>query len=177
MMKWAVILALLFNGSCSRPAQVVDNISTPQSPSPTAIPTPISKSAGNATEEVPQQFAPIDFRNLAYRINWKNQLVHLKNGHAEFFEHKILGNSWFDLDDPHFVDLNGDGVKEAVVTLHWVACGASCDGGSFHFYFYQIKKRELRLLTKIETGSLAYQECGLKSFVLEGKKLVLESFQ
>lgn len=155
----------------------------------TGIPQPPIKNAStprdvdtNATahsidERVPVEFTSVDFGNFSYPISWKNQTVSLKDGHAEFYEHKIFHNSWFDIKGVGYADLDGDGTKEAVVQLVWVACGGSCDGGSWLFYVYKSTAGKVNLLSRIETGSFAYQGCGLKSFVLNRSQLVLETFQ
>ncbi len=60
--------------------------------------------------------------------------------------------------------------------LSWVACGASCDGGSHLFYFYSIQKGRPKLLWRIETGSIGYG-CGLKSFAAGSHGVTLEVFK
>jgi hypothetical protein len=129
-----------------------------------------------AKEDVPPTFHTVDFKNLSYPISWKHQTIPLKDGHVEYFAHKYLGNGWFDFEGVDYIDLTGDKNREAVVRLHWVSCGASCDGGSHLFYFYSIKRGKLRLLSRLETGSLAY-DCALKSFDLSKRELTLELFR
>jgi len=127
-------------------------------------------------KSVPIEFSGIDFKNLSYPINSKPGKVRLKDGRVEFFQDKYLGNSWFEFSDVDFVDLTGDGKKEAIVRLYQVICGGSCDGSSALFYFFSASHGRLTLLSRIETGSIAYT-CGLKSFVLSARTLVLEAFR
>lgn len=126
--------------------------------------------------EVPAAFRGVDFRNFSYPLNWDGQTVRLKDGKREFYEDKIFGNGWFDLSDVGYADLTGDGAEEAVVDVSWVACGASCDGGSHLFYFYSIRKGRPKLLWRIETGSIGYG-CGLKSFAADARGVTLEVFK
>jgi hypothetical protein len=126
--------------------------------------------------DVPVQFRKIDFKNFSYPIGWKRRTVALRDGRVEYFEDKYLGNALFEVRNVGFVDLAGDGKLEAVVDLFWVSCGGSCDGGSHLFYCYSLDSGKLNLLSRIETGSLGYGECGLKSFILTRKKLALETF-
>ena len=142
---------------------------------PVISPTP--SSTEEKVNDVPPEFSKVDFKNFSYPITWRQQTVTLKNGHREFFEDKIFYNAWFDFMHVDFIDLTGDGSKEAVVDVLWVACGASCDGGSHLFYFYSMRNHKLRLLTHIETGAMAAEECGLKSFILNKRELVLETFR
>ena len=134
-------------------------------------------SAAEKKRDVPLAFKNINFKNLAYSISWKHRTIVLKGGRVEYFEDKYLGNAWFEYLGVDFIDLTGDGQKDAVVQLFWVSCGASCDGGSHLFYFYSIKRGRLTLLSRIETGSLAADGCGLKSFVLKKTTLALEVFR
>ena len=126
---------------------------------------------------VPLAFKSIDFKNFSYPINWKHRTITLKGGRVEYFEDKYLGNAWFEFLNVDYLDLTGDGQKDAVVQVLWVSCGASCDGGSHLFYFYSMKQGRLTPLSRIETGSLAADGCGLKSFVLKKTKLALEVFR
>lgn len=154
--------------------------STP-TPASAAEPSPLDKRSdvsndAEKKQDVPVEFKKIDFKNISYPISWKHRTIPLKDGHIEYFEDKYLGNAWFDFEDVDYVDLTGDGKLEAIVQLHAVMCGVSCDGGSQFFYFYSIKGPQLTLLSRIESGSLGYGECGLRSFVLEKRRLVLETF-
>jgi hypothetical protein len=71
--------------------------------------------------------------------------------------------------------VTGDGKKDAVVRLHRVSCGGSCDGGSHLFYVYSARRNRPNLYWRIETGSLGYG-CGLKSLDIKGRKVTLELF-
>jgi hypothetical protein len=177
-------VALMVGPSCanhsnSRVSNIVGGQNTPTSASATS---PIAESGRDPSQEIkklkdaPTEFKGIDFKNISYPISWKHRTISLKDGHVEFFEDKYLGNAWFDLEDVDYVDLIGNGKLGAIVQLNAVMCGASCDGGSQFFYFFSIKGRKLTLLSRIETGSLAYT-CGLKSFVLRNRSIVLEAFR
>ena len=127
------------------------------------------------SKEPPPAFRRVDFKNLSYPISWKNEMVSLQDGKREYYQHKNLGNGWFELSGVDYVDITGDEREEAVVVLDAVLCGVSCDGGSHLFYFYSVEKSKLRLLWRFETGSLGYG-CGLKSFHLGKRKITLEVF-
>jgi len=127
------------------------------------------------SKEPPPAFRRIDFRNLSYPISWKNERVLLKDGKREYYEHRNLGNGWFELEGVYYVDITGDEREEAMVVLTAVLCGVSCDGGSDLFYFYSVERNALRLLWRFETGSLG-NGCGLKSFVLEKRTITLDVF-
>src|SRR5882724_3464129 len=124
--------------------------------------------------DVPEAFKKTDFKNLTYPVSLRRKPITLKNGKFEYRE-GIGGNS-FELEGVDYADINGDTKKEAIVQLFQLSCGGSCDGGSHLFYFYAMKSGRLTLLSRIETGSLAYGECGLRSFSLRNSRLVLETF-
>jgi hypothetical protein len=142
---------------------------------PETSPTPAG--ANEKANDAPAEFSKVDFKNFSYPITWRHQTVTLQNGRREFFEDKIFYNAWFEFMRVDYIDLTGDESKEAVVDLGWVACGASCDGGSHLFYFYSMRNHKLKLLSRIETGAMAAEECGLKSFILNKRELVLETFR
>ena len=176
----ALTVISTIGANCGTTARRETNLATPYasvrmaSPSPSVV---VNAHTDIANKNLPSEFTKVDFKNFSYPISLKHQTIQLKDGHLEFFEDQTFYNAWFDLDEVDYADLSGDGKKEAVVQLTWVSCGGSCDGGSSLFYFYRAGRRTPRLLTRIETGSLAYQECGLKTFNLDGGKLVLETFQ
>jgi hypothetical protein len=185
MSKTVLLLttALMIGANCashrnsrSSNVSVSQNKLTPESrPSP-SLDGGSETSKTSEKKSVPIEFSGIDFKNLSYPINSKPGKVRLKNGRVEFFEDQDLGNAWFDFERVDYVDLIGDGKKEAIVQISQVICGGSCDGGSVLFYFYSIEHGQLKLLSRIETGSIAY-ECGLKSFVLRKQTLTLEAFR
>jgi hypothetical protein len=150
-----------------QPASVTPTPTTDRGPNDSELPLKI---------DAPASFREIDFNNLSYPINWKRRIVPLTNGRAEYFQDKYLGNAWFELENVKFSDLTGDGDPEAIVDMSWVSCGGSCDGGSHLFYFYTIKNGKVKLLSRFETGSVAY-DCALKSFQLKGRALALELFR
>jgi hypothetical protein len=126
--------------------------------------------------EVPAEFREVDFGNFSYPAIVGGKRLRLKAGSYEHRHSDGAGGDTFNFRDVSFADITGDGKKEAIVQLHVVSCGVSCDGGSHLFYFYTNKNGRPSLLDEIGTGSLAY-ECGLKSFVLEKRKLTVEGFR
>ncbi len=141
-----------------------------QTPSPTAETNPTPEFESPA----PPEWAGIDFGNRSYPTTFRKRKIKLQNGEYEQAA-PISGGDTFDLTDVNYVDINGDGRKEAIVWLDWISCGGSCDGGSSLIYFYSIDGTP-HLLQRIETGSGSY-ECGLKSFALRARTLTLETFR
>lgn len=175
-------LALIVETACgSRIAPPAKNESLKQGtgmPLTTAAPEAVRVDASEEpkqSKETPRAFRKIDFKNLSYQISWNNERISLQDGKREYYQHKNLGNGWFELEDVYYGDVTGDEREEAVVVLTAVLCGVSCDGGSALFYFYSVEKGALKLLWRFETGSLAYG-CGLKSFGLEKRRIALEVF-
>ena len=82
-------------------------------------------------------------------------------------------SGWFNLEDVYYQDVTGDGSPEAIVRLLHLRCSGSCDGGADLFYIYSRRNGRLKNIWQYETGSYAYG-CGLKSFSLRGKQVVLE---
>src|SRR5438128_2217181 len=110
---WFFGLALISSTSCAnRQASQVSTPAISQTPA-------IVKTSDNATNDdsdkpwegknAPSAFAAIDLANHAYPISSKPGAITLKDGHVEFYEHKFLGNAWFDLESVHYLDINGDG--------------------------------------------------------------------
>ena len=184
-MKSVLVLALVLivetgcGGRTAAPAKPDSSDQVPGIPvKPIAVPK-VDGTDGSEklkqSKESPYAFRRIDFKNLSYPISWKNERISLQDGKREYYEHKNLGNGWFELEDVYFADITGDKSEEAIVVLTAVLCGASCDGGSYLFYFYSVEKSKLRLQWRFETGSLGYG-CGLKSFFLGKRRLTLEVF-
>ena len=121
-------------------------------------------------------FSRTDFKTLTYQTRLRGN-VRLRNGKRVYEYPEGGGGDTFDFRGVDYADITGDGVPEAIVRLSVVSCGGSCDGGSNLFYFFEAARRRPNLLFRIETGSAAYGECGLKSFVLERRRLTLELFQ
>ena len=144
----------------------------------------VIRSMSAREQSVPAEFKHIDFKNFVYPISRymasaaaiSKRSVKLRDGKAEFPARPGGGGTTYDLRDVTYIDLNDDGRKEAIVRLSQVACGGSCDGGTEIFYFYSSRHQDPILLTRLEIGSNAY-ECGLKSFVLKDRKLLLETFR
>jgi hypothetical protein len=153
-----------------------------QTPAQTPMPAlvadspPSSDSSERARVEVPPEFKGIDFKNFSYPTNLRGK-IRLRDGERIYENQEGGGGDTYHFGSIGFADLTGDARKEAVVQLVQVSCGGSCDGGSHLFYFYSLKKHSPLLFWRIETGSTAYQECGLKSFQLAKRKLALEVFQ
>lgn len=185
-MKGLLILAvaLMLSSNCAHPAQQqTRNIFANQNATTLGNQEQTKTMGSDNTRkerekhnDVPAEFKNIDFKNLFYPISWTKHPIHLKDGKREFFKDKIFGNAWFQLDDVSYVDLEGDGRREAIVHLSQVICGGSCDGSSALFYFFSVERGKLTLLSHIETGSIAYT-CGLRSFQLTSRILTLEAFR
>ena len=151
----------------------------PTAASATAAPPNVSNVGSQRSEQdtdAPAEFRGVDFRNFSYPAALNGKRVSLKGGTYESRYPDGSGGDTFDFRDVLFSDITGDGKKEAIVQLLLVSCGGSCDGGSHLFYFYSIRNGRPALLWQIATGSAAY-ECGLKSFVLEKRKLSVEGFR
>jgi hypothetical protein len=164
---------------------MTQNVPTPSSPAQESAKSRKDVlSEPRNTKEVPTEFNGIDFRNRSYPTNFdlsytrsfRRQIVRLKDGSYESRDPKGLGGAQYELNNVDYIDLIGDGKKEAVVHLSQLICGASCDGGSDFFYFYSFVHGKAKLLSRIETGSLGY-DCGLKSFNLAMEILTLETFR
>jgi hypothetical protein len=170
--------------SCaSHPISQTSNTALSQNtPTTTSSISPIAESRRDVSngaekkQEVPLAFKNIDFKNFSYPTSFRRPSIRLKDGTYEHDNPTVGGGDTFDLSGVDYVDLTGDGEKDAVVRLDWVACGGSCDGGSYLFYFYSIRRGRAVLLSRIEMGSLGY-DCGLKSFTLSKTNLKLETFR
>jgi len=158
-------------------ANISQNTPTPPSakPSPSVQPSDVSEDT-EKKQDVPVEFKNVDFKNFSYPRGQRKWTIRLKDGIDERSFRKGGGGTTVDLRDVDYADLTGDGKKEAVVRLTEVVCGGSCDGGSDLFYFFGANSRKVIFLTRIETGSMAYT-CGLRSFVINKRTLVLESFR
>ncbi len=177
-------VALMIGPSCaSHTISQTSNTGVSQNtPTPVSSISPIAESRRDVSndaekkQDVPLAFKNIDFKNFSYPTSFRTPSIRLKDGTYEHDNATGGGGETFDLMGVDYVDLTGDGEKEVVVRLDWVACGGSCDGGSDLFYFYSIKRGRAILLSRIEMGSLGY-DCGLKSFALSKTKLTLETFR
>ena len=122
-----------------------------------------------------ENFYNVDFWNFSYGVytppEGKPIALNLKHGL------KTLPDSgWFEIKDVFYKDLTGDRRAEAIVRLSHVSCNDdSCDGGSDIFYIYTRQGGKLKNIWRYETGSYAYG-CGLKSFILGKKQIVVELF-
>ncbi len=127
-------------------------------------------------KDVPPAFRGVDFGNFTYPVSWVRGRVRLEGGTYEYAAPAGGGGDTLDLEDVGYADVTGDGAEDAVVHLLLVSCGGSCDGGSHLFYVYSADRNRLRLVWRVETGSLAYG-CGLKSFEAKGGTITLEGFR
>jgi hypothetical protein len=147
------------------PATPTLNTSTPENS--TAVSQGNSSETSNevmSEKEVPATFKGIDFKHLSYPTSFRKKYIPLHDGTYEI--PGGTGGETFELEGVDYVDITGDGKKDAVVQLFWLSCGVSCDGGSHLFYVYSILRGQLKLMSRIETGSLGYT-CGLRSFVVQ----------
>jgi hypothetical protein len=155
---------------------------TQQQPTPT--PAVVVKQASEPQEDgnknsriVPQAFAGIDFENHSYgsyRL-FSGTRIDLRLNGGKLYYAPDEDRGWFAFDDAYYADVTGDGAPEAIVILSHVQCGGSCDGGAALFYIYAARKHGLKRIWRYETGSYGYG-CGLKSFSVENKQIVLETF-
>lgn len=123
---------------------------------------------------VPPEFQNVDFENFTYPTEYPKQSATLKDGEYEYQTGYASGGS-IGLDRVYYVDLTGDGKKEAFVFLGRVDCGASCDGGAYLLYVYSSNKGKPKLLWRLELGG-GFYECGLKALTVKEKKIYFEVF-
>ena len=152
----------------------------------TPLPVPDEQSNAGQFEDqnekfriVPEQFRQIDFEKISYpyKFSYNGRKINfvLKDGKYEYEYEEDHDGGWFDLSDTFYVDLTNDKNPEAIVIFWHVSCGASCDGGAPLFYIYTLQQNKLKQLWRFEAGSLGYG-CGLKSFVVRDKKIIMELF-
>jgi len=124
---------------------------------------------------IPREFQEVDFTNYTYGLyklsDGQRIELSLWNGKLELPD--SLGS--FMLKDVYYRDVTGDRKAEAIAWLSHVKCEGPCDGGSNIFYIYTAVNGKLKPIWQYETGSYAYG-CGLKSFTITDKQLVLELF-
>lgn len=186
-MKRAPLLALtwLLCAACagrvsSRASEAV-NANAPVAPPAagvTAAPTKVENAGAQRAgrgAEVPAEFGEVDFGNFVYPLVVEGKRVRLSGGEYEL-PLPEGGGATVNLRDVSYADVTGDGKKEAVVQLVTVWWGASCDGGSYQFYFYSIKNGRPALLWEGASGSAAYG-CGLKAFAVRNGRVTLEVFK
>ncbi|HEV2885161.1 MAG TPA: hypothetical protein VGW36_09905 [Pyrinomonadaceae bacterium] len=174
-----LVLALSLEASCwkrpgSQTSEPPKNESVATSEASPRRSEEVSKTA-ERNEEPPLEFTDIDFRNFSYATSLRGK-IRLKKGTVEYADPPGGGGDTFSFDRVYYLDLNGDGKKEAIVDLSQVSCGASCDGGAHLFYFYSATQDLPKLFWKVETGDLAYG-CGLRSLVVSERQLILETFK
>ncbi|HEX8129328.1 MAG TPA: hypothetical protein VF527_09520 [Pyrinomonadaceae bacterium] len=143
---------------------------------------PASASGGDTakgaekTEEVPRAYRDIDFRNFSYPVNGLTGNLRLRDGAYEYADEENHSFYTAEFKSAHYVDLTGDGEKEALVRVAFIAAGVSSDGGTDLLYFYSTRRGKVRLFWQLEVGSQA-DGCGLKSFVVEQGIITMEVFR
>ncbi|HVF88290.1 MAG TPA: hypothetical protein VM866_11910, partial [Pyrinomonadaceae bacterium] len=180
-----LVLALTLGANCTGRAPSLANRSATQNEQPNAQPTaggakPATANGGESPstvqeKEVPAEFKDVDFKNFSYPTSLRRRAIQLKEGTYEHEYPDYTGGDTFDCESVDYADVTGDGKKEAIVRLHRISCGASCDGGSHLFYIYSSRKNRPVLFWRIESGSTGYGG-GLKSFAIKGQKITLELF-
>lgn len=123
---------------------------------------------------VPEKFSNVDFRNFSYGVYMTSEGKPINLTLTQSLK-PLNESGWVELKDVYYKDLTGDRQAEAIVRLSHVSCGVSCDGGADIFYVYTMRNGKLRKIWGYETGSYAYG-CGLKSFTMGNKQMVLELF-
>jgi hypothetical protein len=103
--------------------------------------------ANKAFEAVPAEFRAVDFANLRFPFG------KLTNG--ELVIERGSGGDTYRLDNPIYLDLLGDELKEAIVPISVVSCGVSCDGGSWTLFFFQSNGTRVKRFGEINLGSPA----------------------
>ena len=122
---------------------------------------------------IPRNFMEIDFNYFSYGVYMGSdgKLLNLTLSEGKMWD----ASGWFNLQDVYYKDITGDGSPEAIVRLLHLRCNGTCDGGSDVFYIYSKRNGKLKNIWRYETGSYAYG-CGLKSFTLSNKQIVVELF-
>jgi hypothetical protein len=88
----------------------------------------------------------VDFANFTYPALWTKKPFTLKNGQLEFVHDHCLTE--YALKGVTYVDLTGDGKKDAVVEVtDFMACGSSYM--TSYYYIYTIRNKRLRFLRKL----------------------------
>jgi hypothetical protein len=177
-----LVLAVTLCANCAGGTSSQANRNAIQTVAPTTASVTPANVGGEAVKEperekeVPAGFRDVDFKNFSYPIGELLRNARLKDGHYEYENWEE--NSFYTLDfkGVDFADVTGDGKKEAIVQLVGVGAGVSSDGGSNLFFFYSPRRNKPVLFWALDTGSLAYG-CGLKSFVLKGRKITVEVYR
>ena len=104
-------------------------------------------------KDVPAAFKGIDFKDLSYPTSFRKKSIRLRNGTYKIATRWGIGGDTFEFEDVDYVDIIGDGKKEAIVRLLWLSCGGSCDGGSYLFYVYSMVRGKLTVLSRLKPGA------------------------
>jgi hypothetical protein len=154
----------------NRPLTILSTtpLTTPFEPSVPSFGDPLEK-----FRIAPENFSAVDFKNFSYGVYMisEGKPVNLTLNEGKMWD----ASGWFNLQDVYYKDITGDGRPEAIVRLLRLRCNGSCDGGADLFYIYTTRNGKLKNIWRYETGSYAYG-CGLKSFTLGNKQMVMELF-
>lgn len=121
----------------------------------------------------PSAVARMDFLNGEYPIVEEAGNVKLSNGCYTKVETEGLGEITYTLDAVRFVDFDGDGSDEALVTIGNFGGGVS-SAASDTYFVYREKNGKTELIWKFAEGARAY--CGPREFAVEGKTVLIEVF-
>lgn len=189
MKTLTLLLALVLFTSCSTQIAADKRANKQPQPSPSisvnesANSNPFKieelKNDQNILEELAAQNekfleTPKEFKNVDWD-NFKFDNIRLKNGELEILDKEHAGGTTYSLLSVYYVDLSGDSIKEAVVSLGKLSCGGSCGGWSETIYFYSSLNGKPKLLDKIVTGCRSCG-CSIKSLKIQNKKIILEQF-
>jgi len=164
------LLSLLSPAKHVRKKQLTIVSDTPLT-TPFETPEPSFKAQLARFRSIPGNFSEVDFENFSYGSYTSSDLKPLS---LNLTDGKMWDDSgWFNLQDVYYKDLTGDGSPEAIVRILHLRCQGSCDGGADLFYIYSRRNGKLKNIWRYETGSYAYG-CGLKSFALGNKQILLE---
>ncbi len=149
------------NCTLSKRTDLNTNVAEHSTPAPTAIPpdtldaTDDTVETKQSVEEIPKEFASIDFNNFRYESFLTGRHFRLRDGEAEG-----EGTWSSSFSAVAYVDLNNDGTKEALVELWEQTVGGSTNGHR-SYYIYGVRGGKPRLIWKFHMGSESY--CGLRN--------------
>lgn len=123
----------------------------------------------------------VDFANFSYpaRVAQEKGWFKLRNGELQSKRDEIgrpLG-MWLKMASVDYGDVNGDGIEDAIINIHWITGGSATPN---LVYIYTFKNHKPLLLWAFETGDRAdggykrvYAEAGNLVVELNGKNKVL----
>lgn len=121
-------------------------------------------------ERVPERFRKIDFKNFSYTSMLTGKRFRLLNGEAKSDSRDHWSSGFSAVD---YVDLTGDGEKEALVEL-WEQVVGGSTYGTYLYFIFALEHDRPKLLWKFDTGSES--SCGHKSIAIEDQIITLEVF-